>query len=84
VLIWARGGLALRSPKPAHLGLKRWARDLFQMNGFLVLDQTLYLLEVHLNRAYPLSTMLSIGLAALFAGEQVATCFGKILVYKLN
>jgi hypothetical protein len=78
VLIWARGWLAPRSPKLAHLGLKRWVRDVFRMDGFLVFDQTLNLVEVHLNRADPFARELSIALAALFAGEQVAICLGEI------
>jgi hypothetical protein len=78
VLLWARGWLAPGSPKLAHLGLKRWVRDVFRMDGFLVFDQTLNLVEVHLNRADPFARELSLGLAALFAGEQVAVCLGEI------
>ena len=78
VLVWARRWLAPRSPKLARLGLKRWVRDVLQMDGFLIFDQALNLIEVHLNRADPFAREFSNGLAALFAREQVAVCLGEI------
>jgi hypothetical protein len=78
VLIWARAWLAPHSPKLARLGLKRWVRDIFRMDGFLIFDQALNLIEVHLNRADPFARDLSMGLAVLFNREQVAICLGEI------
>jgi hypothetical protein len=78
VLIWARGWLAPQGTKIARLGLKRLVRDVFQMDGFLIFDQALNLLEVKLNQADPFARELRAGLAALFAHEQVAICLGEI------
>jgi hypothetical protein len=77
VLIWARQWLAPKCPKIARLGIKRLVRDVFQMDGFLIFDQTLDLLQVMLNRADPLAKELSGGLASLFAQEQVAITLGE-------
>jgi hypothetical protein len=38
VLVWARQWLAHRCPKIARLGIKRLVRDVFQMDGFLIID----------------------------------------------
>ncbi|RPI32712.1 MAG: transposase [Chloroflexota bacterium] len=77
VLIWARKWLASHCPKIARLGIKRLVRDVFQMDGYLVFDQTLDLLQVMLNRADPLANELSVGLAPLLAREQVAITLGE-------
>jgi hypothetical protein len=53
VLIWARGWLAQQCPKISRLGIKRLVRDIFRMDGFLIFDQSLSLVEVKLNRADP-------------------------------
>jgi len=76
VLVWARQWLAPRCPRIARLGIKRLARDVFQMDGFLIFDQTVDLLQVVLNRADPLDKELSTGLASLLAHEQVAVTLG--------
>jgi hypothetical protein len=77
LLIWARHWLSPRCPKLAHLGIKRLVRDVFRMDGFLVFDQAITLLQIHLNRADPLAKELAGGLAALFALDQVALSLGE-------
>ena len=76
VLIWARHWLAPRCPKIARLGIKRLVRDVFQIQGFLIFDQTV-LLQIVLNRADPLAKELSSGLASLLAQEHVAVSLGE-------
>jgi hypothetical protein len=77
VLIWGRGWLTSRCPQIARLGIKRLVRDVFQMDGFLIFDQSVDLLRVVLNRADPLAKELSSGLAPLLALEQVAVTLGE-------
>jgi hypothetical protein len=77
VLIWARQWLAPCCPKIARLGIKRLVRDVFQMDGFLIFDQTFDLQNILLNRADPLAKELAVGLASLFALEQVAVTLGE-------
>ena len=77
VLIWARQWLAPRCPKIARLGIKRLVRDVFQMDGFLIFDQTVDLPHIVLNRADPLAKELAPGLASLLAREQVAVTLGE-------
>ena len=60
VLIWARQWLAPRCPKIARLGLKRLVRDVFQMDGFLIFDQSLDLLQIVLCQTDPLAKELSV------------------------
>lgn len=77
VLIWARQWLAPRCPKIARLGIKRLIRDIFHMDGFLVFDQAVGLLQVVLNQADPFARELSVGLAPLLAQEHVAVSLGE-------
>ena len=77
LLIWARQWLRPHCPKLARLGIKRLVRDVFQMDGFLIFDQAITLLQIHLNRADPLAKELAAGLAPLFALEQVALSLGE-------
>jgi hypothetical protein len=77
VLVWARQWLAPRCPKIARLGIKRLVRDVFQMDGFLIFDQTVDLLQIVLNRADPLAKELQLGLAAVLAHEHVAVSLGE-------
>jgi len=77
VLIWSRGWLAPRCPKIARLGIKRLVRDVFQMDGFLIFNQALDLLQIVLNRSDPLAKELSFGLSPLLAHEQVAVILGE-------
>jgi hypothetical protein len=77
-LIWARRWLANACPRLAHFGLKRWVRDVLHLNGVVVFDQNLQLIQLILNPDDPLASELSRGLAALLAGEQVAVYLGEI------
>jgi hypothetical protein len=77
VLIWARQWLAPRCPKIARLGIKRLVRDVFQMDGFLIFDQTLDLLHIVLNQADPFAKELSAGLVPFFTREHVALSLGE-------
>ena len=76
-LIWARRWLADHCPRLAHFGLKRWMRDILHLNGVVVFDQSLHLIQLILNPADPLAKDLSHGLAALLAGEHVAVYLGE-------
>lgn len=77
VLVWARLWLAPHCPKVVRLGIKRLVRDVFQMDGFLIFDQSVDLLQVVLNRADPLANELRTGLASLLAQEHVAVSLGE-------
>jgi hypothetical protein len=77
LLLWARHWLTPHCPKLARLGIKRLVRDVFQMDGFLIFDQAIRLLQIHLNRADPLAKELTCGLASLFALEQVTLSLGE-------
>lgn len=77
VLIWARQWLAPRCPKIARLGIIRLVRDVFQMDGFLIFNQAVDLLQIVLNRSDPLAKELSVGLAPLLAQERVAVILGE-------
>ena len=77
-LIWARLWLADRCQRISRFGLKRWVRDVLHLNGVVVFDQRLHLLQLILNPADPLAKELAVGLAALLAGEQVAVSSGEI------
>jgi len=76
-LIWARLWLADHCPRIARFGLKRWMRDIIHLNGVVVFDKSLLLIQLILNPADPLAKQLSDGLAALLAGEQVAVYLGE-------
>jgi Transposase DDE domain group 1 len=77
VLIWARQWLTPRCPKIARLGLKRLVRDVFQMDGFLIFDQSLDLLQIVLCQADPLAKELSAGLAPFLAREHITLTLGE-------
>jgi hypothetical protein len=76
-LIWARRWLASACPRLARFGLKRWVRDVLHLNGVVVFDQNLHLIQLILNPDDPLASELSRGLADLLAGEQVAVYLGE-------
>ncbi len=77
VLLWARHWLTPNCPKIARLGIKRLIRDVFQMDGFLIFDQSFDLRLVTLNSADPFAKELSGGLAPLLAQEHVAVSLGE-------
>lgn len=76
-LIWARRWLADACPRIVNFGLKRWVRDVLHLNGVVVFDQNLHLIQLILNPDDPLANELSHGLATLLAGEQVAVYLGE-------
>lgn len=76
-LIWARRWLANACPRLARFGLKRWVRDVLHLNGVVVFDQNLHLIQLILNPDDPLASELSRGLAALLTEEQVAVYLGE-------
>ena len=76
-LIWARLWLADQCPRLAHFDLKRWMRDILHLNGVVVFDQSLHLIQLILNPADPLAKDLSQCLAALLAEEHVAVYLGE-------
>ena len=45
-LVWARLWLADRCPRIARFSLKRWVRDVLHLNGFVVFDQRLHLIQL--------------------------------------
>lgn len=77
LLVWARQWLLPNCPKLAHLGMKRLVRDVFLMNGFLIFDHAVGLLQIQLNRADPFAKELAPGLASLLALEHVAVSLGE-------
>jgi hypothetical protein len=77
-LIWARLWLANHCPRLARFGLKRWMRDILHLNGVVIFDQNLHLIQLILNPADPLANDLSRGLAALLDEEHVAVYLGEI------
>jgi hypothetical protein len=77
LLLWARQWLAPHCPKLAHWGIKRLVRHVFQMDGLLIFDQAITLLQIHLNRADPLAKDVAPGLASLLAQEHVAVSLGE-------
>ena len=78
VAVWARDWLTPNCPKVARFGMKRLVRDVFQINGMLIFDQSIDFLYIILNQADPLAYELCKGLAPLFAPEQVAITLGEI------
>jgi hypothetical protein len=52
-LIWMRQWLATHCPRLAHFGPKRWVRDILHLNGVVVFDQRLHLIQLILNPADP-------------------------------
>ena len=57
--------------------MKRLVRDVFLMNGFLIFDHAVGLLQIQLNRADPFAKELAPGLASLLALEHVAVSLGE-------
>jgi hypothetical protein len=77
VAVWVRDWLAPNCPKVARFGMKRLVRDVFQINGLLLFDQSVDFLHIILNQADPLANDLCHGLAPLFAPEHDALTLGE-------
>ena len=77
LLVWARRWLTPYCPKVARFDLKRLVRDVFQMNGFILLDAAAHISQIILNQADPLAREVCAGLAPLLAQEQVTVILGE-------
>jgi hypothetical protein len=78
ILVWARHWLAPLCPKVAQFGMLRLVRDVFHMNGLIVLHQaSSHVVKIVLNQADPLAKELYAGFASLFAQEHVAITLGE-------
>jgi hypothetical protein len=76
-LVWARLWLADRCPRIARFGLKRLVRDVLHLNGFVVFDQHMQLLQLILNLHDPFAIELSRGLSVLLTDEHIAVYLGE-------
>jgi hypothetical protein len=77
VSIWARQWLASHCSKIARLGIKRLVRDVFHINGLIVLDHYAQPLLIILNQADPFANELCRGLYPLLDHEQVVITLGE-------
>jgi len=76
-LVWARGWLTPHWPTIARFGMLRLVRDVFHMNGLILLDHKAQVFQIILNQADPLARKLCSGFAALLAQEQLAITLGE-------
>jgi hypothetical protein len=77
-LVWVRRRLAPQCPKISRFGIKRLVRDVFHINGKIVLDHCAQPLLIVLNQAHPLAKELCRGLASSLAREQAVVILGEI------
>ncbi len=73
-----RRWLSPHCTKVSKFGFLHLVRDVFHVNGVIVLNHTADVLQIILNQADPLAKELQSGLAALLAQEQVAINLGEI------
>jgi hypothetical protein len=78
LLVWARSWLAQLCPKMAQFGMLRLVRDVFRLNGLIVLDQAAHVRKIVFNRADPLAVELHAGFSALSTHQHVAFILGEI------
>jgi hypothetical protein len=78
ILVWARLWLVHWCPRVAKFGMLRLVRDVFHMNGLILLDPDAQVLKIVLNRTDPFAEELRSGFAALFAQQQLAITLGEI------
>jgi len=76
-LVWARHWLTLHWPTIARFGMLRLVRDVFHMNGLILLDHKAQVFQIILNQADPLARKLYSGFAALLAQQQLAVTLGE-------
>lgn len=76
-LIWARAWLTPYWPTIARFGMLRLVRDVFHMNGLILLDHQAQVCQIILNQADPLARKLGAGFAALLAQQQLAVILGE-------
>src|SRR6266567_6656065 len=75
VIVWAHQWLA--SPALQHYGMLRMVRDVFPISGFLLTDALGQVVQIVLNQAAPLATVLVDPLGALLACTHVAVNLGQ-------
>jgi hypothetical protein len=76
-LVWARRWLTPYCPRLGHWGMLRLVRDIFHMNGKVLIDHTNRVLQIALNPREPLAKELSAGLAALLQRREIAVILGE-------
>lgn len=76
-LVWARQWLTPHWPNIARFGMLRLVRDVFHMNGLILLDHKAQVFQIILNQADPLARKLCAGFAALLAQQQLAVILGE-------
>jgi hypothetical protein len=76
-LVWARQWLTPHWPNIARYGMLRLVRDVFHMNGLILLDHKAQVFQIILNQADPLARKLCAGFAALLAQQQLAVILGE-------
>jgi len=75
IIVWARVWLA--SPALREYGMLRMVRDVFHISGFLLTDALGQVVQIVLNQAAPLATVLVDPLGALLACTHVAVNLGQ-------
>ena len=75
IIVWARVWLA--SPALRQYGMLRMVRDVFHISGFLLTDALGQVVQIVLNQAAPLATVLVDPLGALLACTHVAVNLGQ-------
>jgi hypothetical protein len=79
VVIWARQWLTQDAApsKLRHYGILRMVRDVFHVSGFLVLDASCHIVQIVLNQAAPLASILVDSLRVLLAPTHIAVNSGE-------
>ncbi len=65
------------APRLHHYGILRLVRDVFHISGFLVLDALGHILQIVLNRAAPLASLLVDPLRELLAPAHIVVSLGE-------
>ena len=80
VVVWAQHWLTTpqaSTSKLQHYGTLRMVRDVFHVSGFLVIDTLGHIVQIVLNQAAPLASLLADSLGRLLASEHVAINLGQ-------
>jgi Transposase DDE domain group 1 len=78
VIIWARDWLVRQQPRLARYGILRMVRDVFHVQGRIVVDQHGHLVRIVLNQAAPLVRGIGAALQGLLAPAHIAVSLGEI------
>jgi hypothetical protein len=84
VLLWARAWLAPVAPRLHHYGILRLVRDVFHISGFLVMDALGHILQIVLNRAAPLASLLVDPLRELLAPAHIVVSLGESVMSRCD